>query len=115
MPLELGRSKVVPFLQLAVIRLTFRPRVTYATTKYCTSFLKKQQCRTPGCIYLHRQGEDPDVVLKEELRYACWANMGLQVITFCSPQLKEKTRKLLSPLFPIVDANESSRVSPGGR
>lgn len=42
-------------------------RATYATTKYCTSFLKRQQCRTLNCLYLHRQGEGVEAIYKEEL------------------------------------------------
>lgn len=42
-------------------------RATYGTTKYCTYYLKGQQCQNPGCSFLHEPGEEADLFAKEEL------------------------------------------------
>jgi len=35
--------------------LNERPlKVSYGTTKYCSSFIKGYECRNPECFYLHK-------------------------------------------------------------
>ncbi|ORY47514.1 hypothetical protein LY90DRAFT_509002 [Neocallimastix californiae] len=38
---------------------------SYGTTKYCTNYLKGQQCQNPNCMYLHEPGEEADSYSKE--------------------------------------------------
>ena len=38
------------------------------TTKYCSYFLKGQNCANVGCQFLHENGEDAEAYLKEEAR-----------------------------------------------
>jgi len=40
-------------------------RASYGTTKYCTNYLKGQQCQNPNCMYLHEPGEEADSYSKE--------------------------------------------------
>ncbi|EEB08717.1 CCR4-Not complex subunit Mot2 [Schizosaccharomyces japonicus yFS275] len=42
-------------------------RASYGTTKYCTSYLRNQQCPNPQCMYLHEPGDDVDSYTKEDL------------------------------------------------
>ncbi len=42
-------------------------RATYGTTKYCSFFLKGQQCMNSGCQFLHEPGEEADSFTKDEL------------------------------------------------
>jgi hypothetical protein len=42
-------------------------RATYGTTKYCSFFLKGQQCMNAGCQFLHEPGEEADSFTKDEL------------------------------------------------
>lgn len=42
-------------------------RATYGTTKYCSFFLKGQQCLNQGCQFLHEPGEEADSFTKDEL------------------------------------------------
>ena len=42
-------------------------RATYGTTKYCSFFLKGQQCMNGGCQFLHEPGEEADSYTKDEL------------------------------------------------
>ncbi|KAJ3303193.1 transcriptional repressor general negative regulator of transcription subunit 4 [Kappamyces sp. JEL0829] len=43
-------------------------RATFGTTKYCSYFLKGQNCQNIGCQFLHENGEDAEAYLKEEAR-----------------------------------------------
>jgi len=40
-------------------------KASYGTTKYCTNYLKGQQCQNPNCMYLHEPGEEADSYSKE--------------------------------------------------
>jgi hypothetical protein len=42
-------------------------RATFGTTKYCSFFLKGQQCLNSGCQFLHEPGEEADSFTKDEL------------------------------------------------
>lgn len=42
-------------------------RATTGSTKYCSYFLRGQNCTNPQCLYLHDWARDEDVVTKEEL------------------------------------------------
>ena len=42
-------------------------RATTGSTKYCSYFLRGQNCTNPQCLYLHDWAKDEDVVTKEEL------------------------------------------------
>ncbi|WBW71037.1 CCR4-Not complex ubiquitin-protein ligase E3 subunit 4 [Schizosaccharomyces osmophilus] len=42
-------------------------RASYGTTKYCTSYLRNQQCPNPSCMYLHEPGDEVDSYTKEDL------------------------------------------------
>jgi len=41
-------------------------KASYGTTKYCTNYLKGQQCQNPNCMYLHEPGEEADSYSKEK-------------------------------------------------
>ncbi|KAI9009772.1 RING/Ubox like zinc-binding domain-containing protein [Gaertneriomyces semiglobifer] len=43
-------------------------RATYGSTKYCTYFLKNQQCQNPQCQFLHEAGEEAPTFEKDEVR-----------------------------------------------
>ncbi|KRX04274.1 P-loop containing nucleoside triphosphate hydrolase [Pseudocohnilembus persalinus] len=44
-------------------------RASYGTTKYCTSFLKNQECpNINDCLYLHSFGKDKDSFAKDEIQ-----------------------------------------------
>ena len=40
-------------------------KANYGTTKYCLNFLKKWECNTKECIYLHKFADEKDIVSKE--------------------------------------------------
>eukprot|EP00842_Homolaphlyctis_polyrhiza_P006657 jgi/Hompol1/6993/HPOL_002400-RA len=46
-------------------------RATFGTTKYCSYFLKNQQCQNVGCQFLHEPGEEAErfVAAAETLMY----------------------------------------------
>merc|ERR1712080_81022 len=43
-------------------------RCTYGTTKYCTYFLRGSKCQNLGCMYLHKTGEQNDVITKDVIK-----------------------------------------------
>lgn len=42
-------------------------KASFGTTKYCSSFLRGQQCINPDCLYLHHAGNPEDVFSKAEI------------------------------------------------
>ena len=36
-------------------------KVSYGTTKYCSSFIKGFECKNPECFYLHKQNKELEV------------------------------------------------------
>lgn len=43
-------------------------KASLGTTKYCSHFLKGQQCPKPDCMYLHELGDDAASFTKEEMQ-----------------------------------------------
>ncbi|KAJ3124882.1 transcriptional repressor general negative regulator of transcription subunit 4 [Nowakowskiella sp. JEL0407] len=43
-------------------------RASYGTTKYCSFFLRNQNCLNPNCQYLHEAGEEADSHPKDDIR-----------------------------------------------
>ncbi|EEC50757.1 predicted protein, partial [Phaeodactylum tricornutum CCAP 1055/1] len=41
-------------------------RVSYGTSKYCSSFIKSVRCNNPECTYLHEMGAEEDTFTKQE-------------------------------------------------
>lgn len=39
-------------------------RASFGTTKYCTYFLKNQECSNKDCLYLHCLSDDDDIINK---------------------------------------------------
>ena len=35
-------------------------KASFGTTKYCTNFLKGQQCKIKDCVYLHQHPKDKE-------------------------------------------------------
>lgn len=46
-------------------------KASFGTTKYCSSFLRGQQCTNPDCMYLHQCGEPSDSFSKDEITGSC--------------------------------------------
>lgn len=42
-------------------------RAAYGTTKYCSSYLRGQQCPNPSCMFLHEPGEEADSYTRRDL------------------------------------------------
>jgi CCR4-NOT transcription complex subunit 4 len=42
-------------------------RAQYGTTKYCSSFLRNEQCNNRNCTFLHETGEDNDSYSRQDL------------------------------------------------
>jgi CCR4-NOT transcription complex subunit 4 len=42
-------------------------RAQYGTTKYCSSFLRNEQCNNRNCTFLHETGEDSDSYTRQDL------------------------------------------------
>ncbi|EER41497.1 CCR4-NOT core complex subunit Not4 [Histoplasma capsulatum H143] len=42
-------------------------RAQYGTTKYCSSFLRNEQCNNRNCTFLHETGEDNDSFSRQDL------------------------------------------------
>ncbi|KKZ63349.1 CCR4-NOT transcription complex subunit 4 [[Emmonsia] crescens] len=42
-------------------------RAQYGTTKYCSSFLRNEQCNNRNCTFLHETGEDSDSFSRQDL------------------------------------------------
>ncbi|KAL6238864.1 hypothetical protein BDW75DRAFT_200483 [Aspergillus navahoensis] len=42
-------------------------RAQYGTTKYCSSFLRNEQCHNRNCTFLHETGEDSDSYSRQDL------------------------------------------------
>ncbi|KAI8819131.1 RING/Ubox like zinc-binding domain-containing protein [Fimicolochytrium jonesii] len=42
-------------------------RATYGTTRYCSNFLKGQQCPVTTCQFLHEHGDEPDAFAAAEM------------------------------------------------
>ncbi|KAL3471545.1 hypothetical protein BJX99DRAFT_237338 [Aspergillus californicus] len=42
-------------------------RAQYGTTKYCSSFLRNEQCHNRNCTFLHETGEDGDSYSRQDL------------------------------------------------
>lgn len=42
-------------------------RATYGTTKYCSSYLRGQQCQNSNCMFLHEPGEEADSYTRQDL------------------------------------------------
>ncbi|CAG8145775.1 unnamed protein product [Penicillium salamii] len=42
-------------------------RAQYGTTKYCSSFLRNEQCNNRNCTFLHETGEDSDSYSRQDL------------------------------------------------
>ncbi|KAJ9300169.1 hypothetical protein DTO271G3_2286 [Paecilomyces variotii] len=42
-------------------------RAQYGTTKYCSSFLRNEQCNNRNCTFLHETGEDTDSFSRQDL------------------------------------------------
>ncbi|KAN0077590.1 hypothetical protein V8E54_005894 [Elaphomyces granulatus] len=42
-------------------------RAQYGTTKYCSSFLRNEQCSNRNCTFLHETGEDSDSYSRQDL------------------------------------------------
>ncbi|CAD8191231.1 unnamed protein product [Paramecium octaurelia] len=49
-------------------------KASFGTTKYCTNFLKGQQCKIKDCVYLHQHPKDKEtqVIKKEEMNNSKW-------------------------------------------
>mmetsp|Transcript_2155 Transcript_2155/g.1945 ORF Transcript_2155/g.1945 Transcript_2155/m.1945 type:complete len:180 (+) Transcript_2155:504-1043(+) len=41
-------------------------RASYGTTKYCSYYLKDQNCPNRDCLFLHHPGDDDDAFIKDE-------------------------------------------------
>ncbi|EPS41557.1 hypothetical protein H072_4566 [Dactylellina haptotyla CBS 200.50] len=42
-------------------------RATYGTTKYCSAYLRNEQCPNKNCMFLHEQGEEVDSYTRQDL------------------------------------------------
>ncbi|KAF3936796.1 hypothetical protein ABW19_dt0203424 [Dactylella cylindrospora] len=42
-------------------------RATYGTTKYCSAYLRNEQCPNKNCMFLHEQGEEVDSFTRQDL------------------------------------------------
>jgi len=42
-------------------------RAQYGTTKYCSAFLRNEQCNNRSCMFLHETGEDSDSFSRQDL------------------------------------------------
>ncbi|KAF3925461.1 hypothetical protein ABW21_db0207468 [Orbilia brochopaga] len=42
-------------------------RATYGTTKYCSAYLRNEQCPNKNCMFLHEQGEEVDSFTRQGL------------------------------------------------
>lgn len=42
-------------------------RAAFGTTKYCSAYLRGQQCPNPNCMFLHEPGDDADSVSRQDL------------------------------------------------
>ncbi|CAK66490.1 unnamed protein product (macronuclear) [Paramecium tetraurelia] len=58
-----------------IINIYLQVKASFGTTKYCTNFLKGQQCKIKDCVYLHQHPKDKDstqVLKKEEMNNSKW-------------------------------------------
>jgi hypothetical protein len=54
-------------------------RVSYGTSKYCSSFIKSVRCNNPECTYLHEMGAEEDTFTKQEIQ-AGYVTSGRDVL-----------------------------------
>lgn len=89
-------------------------RASYGTTKYCTSYLRNQQCPNPSCMYLHEPGDEVDSYTKEDLAslqhtrpLSTKPNVVNGATHSPSPSLPFKTPLLPVTKTPLEEANSS--------
>ncbi|KJF60176.1 CCR4-NOT core complex subunit Not4, variant 1 [Coccidioides immitis RS] len=73
-------------------------RAQYGTTKYCSSFLRNEQCNNRNCTFLHETGEDSDSFSRQDLS-------SMNTISSQRPH----------PNYPNVSANQSRAYTPGSQ
>ncbi|CAD8195532.1 unnamed protein product [Paramecium octaurelia] len=81
---EMNRKHRWQFQQTSYLKFTACERfplhdryvkASFGTTKYCTNFLKGQQCKIKDCVYLHQHPKDKEstqVIKKEEMNNSKW-------------------------------------------
>jgi len=90
-------------------------KASYGTTKYCTNYLKGQQCQNPNCMYLHEPGEEADSYSKEKDETLNQGKHNLQKELSSSKSFpyKEKTYKVVnSSSFNKDDNKEEGSALP---
>lgn len=43
------------------------PRAQFGTTKYCSAYLRNEQCQNRNCMFLHEPGEEKDSFTRQDL------------------------------------------------
>lgn len=57
---EVGDFDVYSFVPPCILSTNHPIRAQYGTTKYCSSFLRNEQCGNRNCTFLHETGEESD-------------------------------------------------------
>jgi hypothetical protein len=82
-------------------------RVSYGTSKYCSSFIKSVRCNNPECTYLHEMGAEEDTFTKQEIQ-AGYVTSGRDVLARQQQILAEQL------LLAGAGASGTTRSKSGG-
>ncbi|PTU24048.1 hypothetical protein P175DRAFT_0469652 [Aspergillus ochraceoroseus IBT 24754] len=95
-------------------------RAQYGTTKYCSSFLRNEQCHNRNCTFLHETGEDSDSYSRQDLSsmntMSSQRPNGIATSPAVTPHIARSSAQPISqPLRrqPSKDDATSSRPSDG--
>ncbi|EEH19560.2 hypothetical protein PABG_01879 [Paracoccidioides brasiliensis Pb03] len=104
-------------------------RAQYGTTKYCSSFLRNEQCNNRNCTFLHETGEDNDTFSRQDL--SSMNTMSSQRVhpsgpsgpppstqspyTYHAQPVRSATHPIQIPAGPQPMRRQNSKDEPGNR
>ncbi|XP_045593908.1 AF4/FMR2 family member lilli isoform X2 [Procambarus clarkii] len=92
-------------------------KASLGTTKYCSHFMKNQQCPKPDCMYLHELGDESASFTKEEMQQGKHQEFEKKLQDqYLGNPTSEKNSTSVSPPQAATSGNSSSnkRTASGG-
>nr|XP_053635954.1 probable serine/threonine-protein kinase DDB_G0282963 isoform X3 [Cherax quadricarinatus] len=93
-------------------------KASLGTTKYCSHFMKNQQCPKPDCMYLHELGDESASFTKEEMQQGKHQEFEKKLQDqYLGNPASEKNSTTVSPPQATTAGNSNSnkRTSGGGK
>ncbi|PNS14963.1 hypothetical protein CAC42_2192 [Sphaceloma murrayae] len=89
-------------------------RAQFGTTKYCSAYLRNEQCQNRNCMFLHEPGEDKDSFTRQDLSSMNVASTQQQSGTTTQPsQPPPQSQQPVAAARPESTAPSATSVEPG--